>query len=78
MTEQPKKMNYCLLKMGYTSDGVEHRQCFTIDEWNIRMLVGEFKILLDKNERGIKLTPQELGEQRLMIKKWEEDLYDRT
>lgn len=51
------------------------KDAITIDEWNIKTLVGEFKIMVDKMEMNVKLTPQEIEEHRKMIAKWEEDLY---
>ena len=71
---EPKKFHYILLKMKY-NNGTHIKDAVTIDEWNIKALVGEFKILIDKTAMNIKLTPQEIEEHRKMIAKWEEDLY---
>jgi len=70
-----RKFNYILLKMVYDNCG-ERRKAVTADDWNVKVLVGEYKILLDKNEMNVKLTPEELEEHRKMVRKWEEDLYE--
>jgi hypothetical protein len=57
------------------NDGTLIKDAVTIDEWNIKALVGEFKILVDKMIMGVGLTPQEILEHRKMIIKWEEDIY---
>ena len=72
---EPKKFHYILLKMKY-NDGTLEKDAITIDEWNIKTLVGEFKIMVDKMAMNIKLTALEIEEHRKMIVKWEEDLYD--
>ena len=71
---EPKKFNYILLKMKY-NNGAIIKDAITVDEWNIKALVGEFKILVDKTAMNIGLTPQEIEEHRKMIAKWEEDIY---
>ena len=71
---EPKKFHYILLKMKY-NDGTLIKDAITVDEWNIKTLVGEFKILVDKVAMGIGLTSQEVEEHRKMIAKWEEDIY---
>ena len=71
---EPKKFHYILLKMKY-NDGSFIKDAITVDEWNIKALVGEFKIMVDKMAMNIKLTPQEIEEHRKMIAKWEEDIY---
>jgi len=70
-----KKFNYILLKMGYTDEEPGTKIAFTISELNIKTLVGEYKILVDRLSHGLWLTPQEQEEHMYMIKKWEEDLY---
>ena len=72
---EPKKFHYILLKMKYQDPSSLVKDAITIDEWNIKTLVGEFKIMVDKMVMNIKLTPQEVEEHRKMIAKWEEDLY---
>jgi len=47
-----------------------------IDDRNVKMLVGEFKIMLDKIQMDIKLTDKEIEEHKEYIKKWEADLYE--
>jgi len=42
---------------------------------NIKVLVGEYKILLDRIMGNMPLTRQEYDEHIQMIKKWEADLY---
>ena len=71
---EPKKFHYILLKMKY-NDGTLVKDAITIDEWNIKTLVGELKILVSKMSMGVGLTPQEIEEHRKMIAKWEEDIY---
>jgi len=58
------------------SNGTEEKLGILIDETNVKMLVGEFKIMLDKMQMNIKLTPKELEEHRKFVKRWEADLYD--
>lgn len=70
-----KKFNYVLLKMGYTNEEPGTKIAFTINEINIKVLVGEYKIMVDRAFRNIPLTQQEHDEHMEMIKKWEEDLY---
>lgn len=70
-----KKFNYILMKMGY-NDGVENRKAVVVDDWNMKTLVGEYKIMLDKMLMGVNLTDQEQQEHRQMVTKWEADLYD--
>lgn len=70
-----KKFNYILMKMGY-NNGTENRRAVVVDDWNMKTLVGEYKIILDKVKMGIGLTDQEQEEHRAMVKKWEADLYD--
>lgn len=70
-----KKFNYILMKMGY-NNGVENRKAVVVDDWNMKTLVGEYKIMLDKMKMDIKLTDQEQEEHRAMVTKWEADLYD--
>jgi hypothetical protein len=68
--------NYVLLKMGYTDkEGTPTKIAFTINELNIKTLVGEYKILVDRLSRGLLFTAQEHEEHNVIIKKWEEDLY---
>jgi len=70
-----KRFNYVLLKMGYTDEEPGTKIAFTINELNIKILVGEYKILVDRLHNGIALTKQEYEEHMYIIKKWEEDLY---
>jgi len=70
-----KKFNYVLLKMGYTDEEPGTKIAFTINELNIKVLVGEYKILVDRLYNNIPLTKQEHEEHMHIIKRWEEDLY---
>jgi len=74
LTEE-KKFNYILMKMGY-NNGAENRKAVVVDDWNMKTLVGEYKIMLDKMKMNIPLTEQEQQEHRQMVAKWEADLYD--
>jgi len=70
-----RKFNYILLKMGYSDDNITSKVAVVISDMNVKVLVGEFKILLDRMINNIKLTKQEYDEHIQMIKKWEADLY---
>lgn len=71
-----KKFNYIMMKMGYKENNAgETKLAVVINDMNIKVLVGEFKILVDRLYNNIPLTQQEFEEHMKMIKKWEEDLY---
>ncbi len=75
-TEIEDHFNYVLLKMGYKENDVGPTLvAFTINELNIKTLVGEFKILIDRLRNNLPLTQQEFEEHMYVVKKWEEDLY---
>lgn len=73
MTE--KKTNYILFKTDYTDEEPGTKVAFVISEFNIIVLVGEYKMLVDRLYNNMPLTKQEYEEHMHVIKKWEEDLY---
>ena len=71
-----KKFNYILMRMGYTEgESTDQKIAVVISDMNIKVLVGEYKILLDRIMGNMPLTQQEYEEHIHMIKKWEIDLY---
>jgi len=74
LTEIP--FNYILMKMGYTEgESTQQKIAIVTSDMNIKVLVGEYKILLDRIMGNMPLTRQEYDEHIQMIKKWEADLY---
>lgn len=61
--------------MGYKDEEPGTKIAFTINELNIKVLVGEYKILVDRLYNNMPLTRQEYEEHIHIINKWEEDLY---
>ena len=70
------QFNYILMKMAYTEgESTQQRIAIVTSDMNIKVLVGEYKILLDRIMGNMPLTRQEYDEHIQMIKKWEADLY---
>jgi len=62
--------------MAYTEgESTQQRIAIVTSDMNIKVLVGEYKILLDRIMGNMPLTRQEYDEHIQMIKKWEADLY---
>ena len=74
---QFKDFKYVLMRMKIKDDSSEEiKSAVLIGDWNVKQLVGEFKIMVDKMKMNIKLTDNEQEEHRKYIKEWEHDLYD--